>query len=84
MDRTLIMGVQVIDREHAALAVQQLLTAHGCLIKTRLGLHDTGGDYCSSAGLILIEFVKGKDEEVDALEAELKAIEGVKIGRMAF
>lgn len=84
MERTLIMGIQVVDREHAAIAVQHILTANGCLIKTRLGLHDTGGDYCSSAGLILIEFVKGKVEEVNALEAALTSIDGVKIRRMEF
>lgn len=84
MERTLIMGIQVVDREHAAIAVQHILTANGCLIKTRLGLHDTGGGFCSSAGLILIEFVKGKNNEVDALETELRGIDGVKIEKMEF
>ena len=35
-----IMGIQVGDREQEAVKVQELLTKQGCIIKTRLGLHE--------------------------------------------
>ncbi len=35
--KRIIMGIQVGDRESEAVKVQELLTKHGCIIKTRLG-----------------------------------------------
>ena len=52
MDKHIIVGIHVVDREAYALQVQEVLTKYGNQIKTRLGLHD---DVCSSNGLILLE-----------------------------
>lgn len=80
-----IMGIQVGDREHEALKVQELLTKHGCIIKTRLGLHEASVEgQCSSNGLIILEFLKNKEEEIKTIEKELAALESVEVRQMIF
>ena len=79
---TTIMGIQIGNREEDAIAVQALLTKHGCLIKTRLGLHDAG-NMCSSSGLVLLEFVKGNEAEVELLRKELSEMHSVSVGVMS-
>lgn len=80
-----IMGIQVGDREHDALRVQELLTKHGCLIKTRLGLHETALEgQCSSKGLIIIEFISGKEEEIKVFEKELAQLDSITVRQMIF
>lgn len=79
-----ILGIQVGDREHEAVKVQELLTKHGCIIKTRLGLHEASTGQCSSKGLILLEFLPDKEDEISSIEAELSALESVTVGKMTF
>lgn len=79
-----IMGIQVGDREHEAVKVQELLTKHGCFIKTRLGLHDASTVSCSSKGLILLEFLPDTQNEIDAIESELSLLESVTVRKMVF
>jgi len=80
-----IMGIQVGDREQEALKVQELLTKHGCIIKTRLGLHEASVEgQCSSNGLIILEFIQNKDDEIKAMIKELDALESVKVEQMVF
>lgn len=81
--KRIIMGIQIGDREHEALKVQELLTKHGCIIKTRLGLHEAG-NLCSSKGLVILEFISGKDEEVEVLRKELAALDEVVVDTMTF
>lgn len=81
----IIMGIQIGDREQHAVKVQELLTKNGCLIKTRLGLHETVVEgFCSSKGLIILEFLPGKDSEVAEFEAELAKLDTVTVGKMTF
>jgi len=77
------MGIQIGDREAEALKVQELLTKHGCVIKTRLGLHEAG-NLCSSKGLVIIEFIMGKDDEAAVLKSELEKIEDIVVDTMTF
>lgn len=80
-----IMGIQVGDREQEALKVQELLTKHGCIIKTRLGLHEASLEgQCSSRGLIILEFLQNKEEEIKAMTKELDTLESVKVQQMVF
>ncbi|WP_430883762.1 hypothetical protein [Fusibacter sp. JL216-2] len=81
--KRIIMGIQVGDRESEAVKVQELLTKHGCIIKTRLGLHEAG-NLCSSKGLIILEFIAGKDEEVKILMDALQKIEDISVDTMTF
>ncbi|MBN2794188.1 MAG: hypothetical protein JXR88_02190 [Clostridia bacterium] len=78
-----IMGIEIQNREELAVKVQGLLTKHGCVIKTRLGLHETG-NFCSPSGLIILEFAPNESGEYDALENELNDLEGVVARRMEF
>lgn len=79
-----ILGIQVGEREHEAVKVQELLTKHGCIIKTRLGLHEASTVKCSSNGLILLEFLPDKDEEIQSMEIELSSLESVIVRKMIF
>lgn len=79
-----ILGIQVGDREHEAVKVQELLTKHGCIIKTRLGLHEASTNQCSSKGLILLEFLPDKDDEIKSMETELASLESVIVRKMIF
>ncbi len=80
----IILGIQIGDREHEALKVQELLTKHGCIIKTRLGLHESGEGLCSSKGLVILEFLPNKEDEIAAMESELSKLESVIVRKMAF
>lgn len=81
-----IMGLKVDKRHDDASKVQQLLTDNGCVIKTRLGLHQATADrtVCNEDGLILLEFVSGAEKEIEALENNLNKLGGVHIQKMVF
>ncbi len=79
-----IMGIEIGHREEDALKVQKLLTDHGCSIKTRLGLHETAGNQCSSSGLIILEFAAGQENEISILEKEIAKLDSVKVRKMDF
>jgi len=80
---TIILGIQITDRQKEAGKVQAVLTKYGCSIKTRLGLHEVNNDLCSTSGLILLELT-GDKSEMDKLEIELKAIGGTQTQKMVF
>jgi len=81
--KRVIMGVQIDKREDVAVQVQDYLTKHGCIIRTRLGLHDAG-EFCSPTGLILIDFLMGKEDEVAVIMKDLNAFDGVVAKTMEF
>ncbi|TYQ15658.1 UNVERIFIED_CONTAM: hypothetical protein Cloal_2139 [Acetivibrio alkalicellulosi] len=76
-----IMAVLINHRSNKAPNVQEVLTKHGCSIRMRLGLHETG-NVCSEEGLVLLQ-VTGSKEEVCSLENDLNAMEGVKAKTMS-
>jgi hypothetical protein len=79
-----IMGIQIGNRENEALKVQELLTKNGCIIKTRLGLHESSESVCSITGLIILEFLPDKEAEIAALEQELAKLDSVVVKKMVF
>jgi len=83
MDKHLILGVHVTDRLQNAPRVQQLLSEHGCHIKTRLGLHEPGPEGCGPNGLLLLE-LRCAEHVADELAAKLNAVQGVEVQKMAF
>ncbi|MCX7862071.1 MAG: hypothetical protein N2449_03680 [Bacteroidales bacterium] len=83
MEELIVLGIYIKERSKNALAVQSLLTKYGCSIKTRIGLHEVSGEYCSNAGLILLELT-GDPAEMDRLENELQKIEDVDVQKMIF
>lgn len=79
---TTVMGVRLDNRTQTAVNFQRILTDYGCIIKTRLGLHETTSNTCSPNGLILMEIID--DEKAKEFERELCKIEGIEIQVMKF
>jgi len=59
MEKTILLCL-IDGRKKSAVNVQKILTEWGCLIKTRLGIHDGVLDNCSESGLIILELVVKK------------------------
>ena len=70
-----ILVILVNTRKESAVKVQKILTEWGCLIKTRLGIHDGVPGDCSDTGLIVLELVGEKEKR-----AELKRKVGLLPG----
>ena len=73
-----IVIISVEKRQEISAKVQKVLTEFGCIIQTRLGLHNSSKDSCSSNGLIILECLDNM-EEVNKLNAELLKIDGIKV-----
>jgi len=72
-----VLVILVDKRKEEAVKVQQILTFWGCLIKTRLGIHDGVLDDCSNHGLIICELV-GADGKKKEMTRKLNLLKGVK------
>jgi hypothetical protein len=68
--------ILIDKRNEAAINVQKTLTAWGCLIRTRLGIHDGVLADCSPHGLIFCELVGDADKR-DEMTRKLNLIKGV-------
>lgn len=79
---TIIMAVTIDPRSAHAPQVQTVLTKHGCIIKTRLGLHEVSQNSCSEAGLIILHIHSSLDE-IKVFENDLLDVEGVKVKYMS-
>ena len=71
-----VLLILVGKRTKEAVKVQQILTGWGCMIKTRLGIHDGTLDNCSDSGLIILELV-GEDKKKLELARKLAVLPGV-------
>ncbi|ACD51276.1 hypothetical protein FDB55_16915 [Clostridium botulinum] len=78
---TIIMAVTIDPRSAHAPEVQTILTKHGCIIKTRVGLHEVSKNSCSEQGLIILH-IHSSLEEIKVLENDLLKIDGVKVKHM--
>ena len=78
-----IIGIHITDRVKHAGDVQKVLTGYGCIIRTRLGLHEVDATSCSPNGLVVLE-VAGTDSEYRSIARKLKAIKGVQVQQMVF
>ncbi|HEY5534666.1 MAG TPA: hypothetical protein VIL99_07025 [Ignavibacteria bacterium] len=75
MEKTILL-ILIGNRKDSAVKVQQVLTAWGCLIKTRLGIHDGILDNCSDQGLLILELY-GTKEQKDEMSRKISVIPGV-------
>ncbi|PIE51344.1 hypothetical protein CSA37_12405 [Candidatus Fermentibacteria bacterium] len=71
-----VMVVLISHRKNGAAKVQAVLTGWGCLIKTRLGIHEGVQESCSENGLLFLDLVGDKDRLLE-LERKLNVISGV-------
>ena len=78
MDKKTLLIFSLENRRTEAVKVQKILTDFGCIIKTRLGIHDGVLDKCSNTGLIILELV-GAKAEIRDLERRLKAVKSVRV-----
>ena len=62
MGKTILL-ILIGKRKDSAVKVQQILTGWGCIIKTRLGIHDGVLDNCSDEGLVICELVGTKEQQ---------------------
>ena len=79
---TTIIGIKISNRLESAVSVQEILTKFGCIIKTRIGLHEEINGQCSPKGLILLEIID--DAQAADITQELCDIEDIEIQQMQF
>lgn len=71
-----IMVIKVEERAAKAPHLQEILTEHGCIIKTRVGFHETDDDKCSRHGIIVLHLYGEKNDFQDLYE-KVSKIDGV-------
>jgi hypothetical protein len=71
-----LLIVKIEARSNQATKVQEVLTKHGCSIRTRLGLHETSPNYCAEDGLVILELADNQ-EDIQALRNDLDKLPGV-------
>ena len=76
-----IIGILAERKRDTIVAVQKLLTAYGCYIRTRLGVNETF--FGERAGLIILELT-GDQKQRDLLEKDLSALKQVHVRKMVF
>ena len=77
MKHRTIVAVIVNQRSETSINVQKILSAWGCMITTRLGLHEGVLDTCTQTGLIIVEMV-GEEEKKEEFVRKLNLIKGVQ------
>ncbi len=75
MEKTILL-VLIGKRKESAVKLQQILTGWGCIIKTRLGIHDGVMENCSDTGLLILELA-GTKEQRDELARKVAVLPGV-------
>lgn len=83
MEKTVVFGILLGQRTNTAPKFQEIITKHGCIINTRVGLHHATRNACPTGGVILLDLI-GEDQEIQALEDDLKTLSEVQIQRMSF
>lgn len=71
-----VLIILIGNRKQSAVKVQQILTAWGCNIKTRLGIHDGVLENCSDQGLLILELA-GREEDNKELARKVSLIPGI-------
>lgn len=75
MEKTVLL-ILIGKRKESAVKVQQVLTGWGCIIKTRLGIHDGVMENCSDEGLLILELY-GSQEQKEELARKVAVLPGV-------
>lgn len=71
-----IIAIKCGGRRENADRLQKVLTKYGCIVKMRLGLHETG-DLCSDDGLILLQLA-GDPDKFPVFLDELNELSGIR------
>ena len=70
-----IMAISIDNRQADAPKFQKLITRYGCLIKTRIGLHQI--ESCAEDGLIILQ-ICGDEVQIKALAEEVNSLESAR------
>lgn len=79
----LILAVHITDRVSQVEEVQKIISEYGCSIKTRLGIHEASENYCSPAGLMILELLND-ESAMNSFKEKLNAIDGVEAKEIVF
>ena len=71
-----VLLILIGKRKEEAVKVQQILTGWGCIIKTRLGIHDGVLENCSDQGLLILE-LHGEEDQKEELARKVAVLPGV-------
>uniref|UniRef100_A0A7V2ZHI2 Uncharacterized protein n=2 Tax=Ignavibacterium album TaxID=591197 RepID=A0A7V2ZHI2_9BACT len=71
-----ILLILIGNRKQSAVQVQKILTGWGCMIKTRLGIHDGVMENCSDEGLLILELY-GDRKKMEELARKVSLVKGV-------
>jgi len=76
---TVIFGIKLPNRISTSPVFQDIISKYGCIIRTRVGLHNDC-NMCSGHGIILLEVTENAD--VTHLKEALLSIDGITIDSM--
>lgn len=80
-----ILAININNEVKEPYKVQDILTMYGNIIKTRLGLSCLEEDESGLRGIIVLEILCDKnDEQFLALQEQLLAVDGLKLGVIHF
>ena len=71
-----ILGIKVDKRNDNAIAIQKVLTDHGCEIRARLGLPQQDTNTCTEKGLLVLQ-ICDDNQIMDSIVHALNQIESV-------
>lgn len=71
-----IIGIKIDRRRSNAIKLQEALTAHGCNIRLRVGMHETSAEYCAEDGVVILQAC-GEKETIDTMLTDFNAVEGI-------
>lgn len=83
MEKTVVLGVLLNKRTNSAQQFQEIITKHGCIINTRIGLHHATRTSCPMGGVILLDLI-GEEADIQALENDIKALPEVQLQKIEF
>jgi hypothetical protein len=81
MSKRDVVAILISTRNETAVNVQKILTGWGCMIKTRLGIHDGVLDQCTQTGLVLLEMV-GEDAKIEEFVRKINLVQGAAAKRV--
>lgn len=76
MEKTVLL-VLLNNRKQTAITFQKILTDWGCMVKTRLGIHDGVLNKCSNSGLVILDIV-GQKKKLNEMTRKLNLVKGIK------
>ena len=77
---TVILGIKIPNRVSTSPVFQDIISKYGCIIKTRIGLHNNCSNICANYGIILLEIID--NSELIPLKKALLKIEGITVDSM--